>query len=108
MTGYIYMYPLMEPQPFADQMQQEMIRQIESASTEYTIAVLVSASGSTPWSGRKIIQLVVAFIRNQSHVGWGRCPGSPNGSHYFWGPEVSNYPGLPQRGILVYQRKASE
>ncbi len=29
-TGYIYTYPLMEPQPFALQMQRDMIQEIES------------------------------------------------------------------------------
>ena len=36
-TGYIYTYELMEPQSYARQMQEEMIRQIESARPKYLI-----------------------------------------------------------------------
>jgi 4-amino-4-deoxy-L-arabinose transferase-like glycosyltransferase len=38
-TGYIYTYPLMEKQKFAAQMQEEMIREIESSRPEYVVYV---------------------------------------------------------------------
>jgi hypothetical protein len=38
-TGYIYVYPLMERQRFAGQMQDEMIREIETAKPEYVVYV---------------------------------------------------------------------
>jgi len=38
-TGYIYTYGLMEPQSYARQMQEEMIRQIESARPKYVISI---------------------------------------------------------------------
>jgi 4-amino-4-deoxy-L-arabinose transferase-like glycosyltransferase len=38
-TGYIYTYALMEPQPYAAQMQEEMIREIESAKPKYVVKV---------------------------------------------------------------------
>ena len=41
-TGYLYTYPLMEPQPFARRMQEEMIREIESTQPEFVVLVLVS------------------------------------------------------------------
>jgi 4-amino-4-deoxy-L-arabinose transferase-like glycosyltransferase len=43
-TGYIYTYGLMEPQSYARQMQEEMIRQIESARPKYVIWIGVPAS----------------------------------------------------------------
>jgi len=43
-TGYICTYPLMEPQPYAAEMQQEMIRQIEAADPEYVVFVHVKNS----------------------------------------------------------------
>ena len=36
-TGYIYTYGLMEPQPFARQMQDEMIREIETHPPEFVV-----------------------------------------------------------------------
>ena len=38
-TGYIYVYPLMERQRFARQMQEEMIREIEAAKPDYVVEV---------------------------------------------------------------------
>ncbi|HEU5395562.1 MAG TPA: hypothetical protein VFV81_00245, partial [Verrucomicrobiae bacterium] len=38
-TGYICTYPLMEPQPFADEMQKQMAQQIEAASPDYVVFV---------------------------------------------------------------------
>jgi hypothetical protein len=54
-TGYIYMYPLMEPQPFAAQMQQEMIREIENAWPKFVVFVSIQTSWLTaPESERAI------------------------------------------------------
>jgi hypothetical protein len=44
-TGYIYTYALMETQPFAQKMQREMIREIESAAPEFIVYV----QGETSW-----------------------------------------------------------
>jgi 4-amino-4-deoxy-L-arabinose transferase-like glycosyltransferase len=38
-TGYIYTYSLMEDQPYATQMQQEMIREVSDAKPDYVIFV---------------------------------------------------------------------
>jgi predicted phosphatase len=38
-TGYIYTYGLMEPQKYAQQMQQQIIREIEGARPKYLVSV---------------------------------------------------------------------
>ena len=43
-TGYIYTYALMEPQPYAAQMQREMIREIEAAQPKYFVFVVFGNS----------------------------------------------------------------
>jgi hypothetical protein len=43
-TSYIYIYPLMEPHPYALQMQKEMIQQVEAAKPKFLIFVNVSSS----------------------------------------------------------------
>jgi hypothetical protein len=43
-TGYIYTYPLMEPQRYAVQMQHEMMREIEAARPKYLVFVSVTTS----------------------------------------------------------------
>lgn len=47
-TGYLYMYPLMEPQPYATQMQREMMSEIESNQP----ALLVLVSNPDSWNVR--------------------------------------------------------
>ncbi len=54
-TGYIYVYPLMEPQPFAARMQEEMMREIEKARPKYVVFVGVETSWLiTPQSNRAL------------------------------------------------------
>jgi hypothetical protein len=43
-SGYIYMYPFMEPQPFAQHMQANMIREIEQNPPAYLVVVAVPDS----------------------------------------------------------------
>src|SRR5439155_17730773 len=43
-TGYIYTYGLMEPQLYAHQMQQEMIREIEAGQPKFLVLVVVNKS----------------------------------------------------------------
>lgn len=45
-TAYLYTYPMMEPQPFARRMQEEMIAQIEAARPRWLVLVNVPTSWS--------------------------------------------------------------
>jgi hypothetical protein len=47
-TGYIYTYPLLEPQPFALGMQQQMAREIEAARPVYVVWVEIDNSWTQP------------------------------------------------------------
>ena len=47
-TGYLYAYPLMEPQPYPLKMQREMIGEIESNQPEY----LVWVGSANSWAVR--------------------------------------------------------
>jgi len=54
-TGYIYMYPLLESQPYAASMRQEFIREIEASNPSYVVFVNISTSWSAhPDSNRSI------------------------------------------------------
>lgn len=56
-TGYIYMYPLMEPQPFARTMQREMMAEVERANPKYIVSVTSPFSWlARPDSDRTIIE----------------------------------------------------
>src|SRR5262249_46325156 len=43
-TGYIYAYGLMELQPYAHQMQQEMINEIETARPKFLVLIVINKS----------------------------------------------------------------
>jgi hypothetical protein len=47
-TGFIYMYSLLEKQPFARQFRQQMIQEIEAAQPKYVIFVNLNASWLPP------------------------------------------------------------
>lgn len=46
-TGYIYMYGLMEPQPYALRMQEELIHDLQTRRPDYIVDVNVSTSWLT-------------------------------------------------------------
>ncbi len=61
-TGHIYTYGLMEAHPFAAQMQDEMIKEIERARPAFLVAVQVAASWLVrPNSDRRIHAWLVRF-----------------------------------------------
>ena len=62
-TGYIYTYPLMEPQPYAKKMQEEMIREIEASQPAYMVFVDVRTS----WLVRpESVRLIFDWFRRYS------------------------------------------
>ena len=63
-TGYIYTYPLMEPQRYASSMQDEMIMEIEGARPKYVVFVTVATSWLTrPDSDDRILKWANAFTK---------------------------------------------
>ena len=105
-TGYIYTYGLMEPQSYARQMQEEMIRQIESARPKYVIFVGVPTSWLRyPESELLIFTWVDQYIKTYyGVVGLVNILSSDRTDYYFDQMPES----LPQLGAyaLIYQRKS--
>src|SRR6266480_1818754 len=105
-TGYIYTYGLMEPQSYARQMQEEMIRQIESARPKYVIFVGVPTSGVRhPESDSLIFTWVDQYVKTSYDVvGLVNILSSDRTDYY-----LDQMPeSLPQLGayVLIYQRKS--
>jgi hypothetical protein len=109
-TGFIYTYPLMERQPYARQMQQEMAQEIEAAKPTFLVQVRTWTSWlSRPGSPTLIrdtcntltppdYQLVGSadFITAESRFEWR------------WDAEASSRPTNASNNILIFQRKPSE
>lgn len=90
-TGYIYTYALMEPQPYARRMQKEMIRQIESARPKCVVVVTSNGSwDSDPESDQEIFDWWHSYQTNYTLLRSFPVPPVP--------------PATEPTAVLVYQR----
>jgi hypothetical protein len=112
-TGYVYTYALMEPQRYATKMQQEMMREIETAKPKYLVMVLMPTSWLVrPESDLTIINWQFKYATEHYDLIGVAYPVRA-GSHYYdiaprylWGQQARTF--LPQRGqefIYVFERK---
>jgi 4-amino-4-deoxy-L-arabinose transferase-like glycosyltransferase len=104
-TGYIYTYGLMEPQKYAHQMQEEMIREIQWAQPKYVVAVMVSMS----WLKRSGSEELIFTWANE-HVAAnyaivGFVNIMPDRSDYYFGEVPQSVPQLGNY-VLIYERKS--
>src|SRR5882724_1655793 len=103
-TGYIYTYSLMEPQKYAQQMQQEMMREIESARPKYLISVAMSYSWlRRPDSDPSIFTWANEYM-TQNYVADGFVNIMPRETDYFFGNAPPAVQSLKDY-ILIYKRK---
>ena len=105
-TGYIYTYGLMEPQKYASQMQQEMIRDIERAHPKFLISVVMPDSWlQRPESDRSIFTWVNEYTaQNYTVAGFVNII-APGKTDYYFGDVPQSVPQLGKY-ILIYQRKS--
>jgi hypothetical protein len=104
-TGYIYTYGLMEPQKYAHQMQEEMIREIESAHPRYLISVVMNDSWlQRPRSDRLIFTWANEYT-TQNYVADGFVNIMPSQTDYFFG-EIPPTVATLKNYILIYKRKS--
>jgi hypothetical protein len=62
-TGYLYVYPLVEPQPYALQMQKEFIEQVERAAPPFIVLSEVRMSWlAGPAAERRIFTWADAYL----------------------------------------------
>lgn len=105
-TGYIYTYPLMENHKYALNMQEEMIREIESARPEYLVFVNIPTSwlvGSD--SERRIFRWFRQYKRNYDKVGMVDILGQEE-TVYLWDENVSGYLPKSRRWLSIFRRKS--
>jgi len=104
-SGYIYVYPLTEPHPYARRMQMEMIREIESSEPEILVCVSVSAS----WllfenSETKILSWTNDYVeRYYDLVGKVEIL-TTKYTHYAWGEDAAAWTPRTQAFIQLYKR----
>ncbi len=105
-TGYIYMYALMEEQPYALTMQEEMISEIETARPEFIVLVTGRMSWlTTPKPQLHIFTWMRPYI--QDHYETAGVADIQNIDHteYRWAEEASHYRPLSEYVVYVFRRK---
>ena len=106
-TGYIYVYGMMEPQPFARRMQEEMIHDIEASHPGFIVFVDAPLSWFRyPDTDPRIFDWWDAYRTNYTLVALADVLSS-NQTVYAWGADVvKRYGGARGSALEVYQRVA--
>jgi hypothetical protein len=102
-TGYIYTYPLMEPQKYARRMQEQMISEIEQADPKYVISVTMDDSWlQRPGSDRLIFTWANDYIAH-NYIPAGFVNITSAETEYYFGDVPSAVATLKDY-ILIYRR----
>jgi hypothetical protein len=103
-TPYILTYPLMEVQPYARQMQEEMIEQIEAAQPRYLVFVNVYTS----WLVRgRSERLILDWYRRyvpEHYRRVGLIDIAPEATRYFWDAAALDASPRSQAWLEVHER----
>lgn len=107
-TGYIYTYPLVEPQPDNVKMQHEMMAEIEASRPKYLVYCDVQSSwASTPESPKDILRWFDRYAPpNYDLVGLVEIGSSQSPAAYFWDAEARRRPVRPN-SLWVLRRKGA-
>lgn len=105
-TSYLYMYPLMEPQPFAARMQDELIAQLEEARPRFLVLVNVDMSWSRrPDSSLKVLDWAAATV-DAGYRQIGLVEMIPDGpSRSVWGDAAATATPRAQSFVAVFERR---
>ena len=103
-TGYIYTYPLVEPQPYALEMQKAMAKEIEENHPEYIVLVkIVTSWQARPNSHRFILEWFQSYAEaHYQIVGIADEVGSQ--TQYVWGDAAKSYHDKPDAAIEIFKR----
>ncbi len=105
-TAQIYMYPLMESQPFAGKMQEDMIREIEQNPPEYLVFI---SSRTSWWNGKpnfsdRLFDWVNGYVNQNMQLAGLIQYTRPQATETVWGPDAETTPLHAQCFISVFIR----
>lgn len=105
-TGYIYTYALMEPQPYALQMQQEMMQEITATHPKYLVFAAVATSWLTrPDSDRGILTWADRYTEACYEVVGAADIYSPDKTNMMWETGLEDYQPRSENLVYVFRRK---
>jgi hypothetical protein len=104
-TGYIYTYPLVEPQKYAMDMQKDMAREIENSRPEYMVFVQVISSWiASPESSTFILDWSHKYAADHYEM-VGIVDETDPQTQYVWGDSAKSYHVKSGASIRVFKRK---
>jgi hypothetical protein len=103
-TGYIYMYDLVQDQPFRQRMDKEMMSEVENGRADFVVFVnqVFSWLPYPPDSFKTFQEWMMSYIASQ-YDPCGVVTFLPN--EYFWGPDCLQHVPTGHRFVVIYQRK---
>ena len=106
-TPHIYMYGLMEEQPFARKMQEEMIRDIEATRPKYIVNVTHVGSWSVHLRSEKMISAwgYIYLDRYYEPVGLFDIIYPRGNTIQVWGNDLLRYEPKGKSQIIIFRRK---
>lgn len=108
-TGYIYTYPLMEPQSYATTMQREMIQEIEQAQPEYVVFVQIPTSWlMRPGSDPTVLQWGQRFVDSCYELVGIADIFSEEASAIVWDEAVHRYQRRSPNLVLTYRKRGTD
>ena len=106
-TGYIYTYPLMEPQPFARKMQDQMIAEIETNAPAFAVFAdsPVFSWGRQPDSDPHLFDWWSSYRTNYVRVGLVDVVSHSDTQFRFGAEKAARYGKIRGIGLEIFQRK---
>jgi hypothetical protein len=105
-TGYIYVYPLVETQIYADQMQNQMMDEVEAAHPKYIVYVRISTS----WLVRKperILDWTSRYLESCYDLAGIADIDARAGTTMLWDADVVGYRPASKNVVYTYRRRTS-
>lgn len=104
-TGFIYMYPLMEQQRFASQMQRQMIEEVETNRPGFVVWVWTPMSWRVAASSERLLFQWADQYLNDNYRPVGLVNMPPQGRTDYYLPIETADLQLAENFILIYQRR---
>ena len=105
-SGYIYTYPLMEPQPFALQMQHDLINDLETRRPEFVVFCKNSLStGIQPDSNLTLFNWWHDYSTNYTLVGMTDIISATNTIVVLGADFIAHYPEPHGSALEIFQRR---
>lgn len=105
-ASYVYAYPLTEPHPYALQMQEEMIRQIETAKPKFMVLAKGLSWAMQPTSEKMILNWGEKYQEKYYNLVGFIDILSKSKTIYRWNEDAVRYTPLSEYWLAVFERKS--